>query len=72
LGCWIEDGKQTAKPPRPAPLPARDALEILAFESLLVAGTASSMGEGYQLTEHDKQRLLIACSRIQQIHGTFL
>lgn len=72
LGCWIEDGKQTAKPPRPTPLPARDALEILAFESLLVAGTASSMGNGYQLTENDKQRLFIASGRIQQIHGTFL
>jgi hypothetical protein len=72
LGCWIEDGKTPTKPPRPTPLPARDALEILAFESLLVAGTASSIGEGYQLTEYDKQRLLIACVRIQQIHGIFL
>lgn len=72
LGCWIENGKTPSKPPRPTPLPARDALEILAFESLLVAGAASSIGQGYQLTENDRKRLLSACGRIQHIHGIYL
>lgn len=72
LGCWIEDGKTPAKPPRPTPLPAKDALALIAYESLLVAGTASSMAKGYQLTEYDKERLLIACGRIQSMESIYL
>jgi hypothetical protein len=71
LGAWVEDGKDFIRK-RPTPFPARDALEILAFETLLVAGVASSLGQGYQLTNADKERLFEASARIQQIHGAFL
>jgi hypothetical protein len=70
LGCWVDDGKTFT--PRPTPLPARDALEILSFETLLVAGIASSMAQGYQLSENDRERLLTASGRIQKLHGIYL
>jgi hypothetical protein len=72
LGCWIEDGKTPSKPPRPTPMPARDALTLLAYEALLVAGMASSMGRGYQPTPTDKDRLFNACGRIQLVEGMYL
>jgi len=72
LGCWVDDGKKPAKPPKPSPLSPRDALSVIEFETLLVAGAASSMGQGYQLTEKDKSRLIAASSRIQKIMGLYL
>ncbi len=72
LGCWVEDGKQPLKVARPSPLPPRDALTVLEFETLLVAGTASSMGQGFSLTEGDKERLIEAAKRIQKITGLYL
>ena len=71
LGCWVNDGKTPLKAPRPSPLPLRDALTILEFETLLVAGSASSMGQGYVLTDRDKKRLIDAASRIQKITGLY-
>lgn len=71
LGCWIEDGKSLSKPPRPAPLSPRDALTLIGYEAMLVAGTASSVGCGYQLTANDKHRLLEACGRIQLIEAFY-
>jgi hypothetical protein len=71
LGAWVDDGKEFIRK-RPTPFPARDAIEILAFETLLVAGVASSLGQGYQLTENDRKRLFEASARIQKIHGAFL
>lgn len=72
LGCWVEDGKSTVKVPRPSPLSPRDAVTLLEYESLLVAGTASSMANGYQLTERDKIRLFEASRRIQVVTGVYL
>ncbi|HBK43596.1 MULTISPECIES: hypothetical protein [unclassified Polynucleobacter] len=72
LGCWIEDGKVSSKPPRPTPLSPRDALTLIGYESLLVAGFASSMGHNYRLTQSDQKRLLEACGRIQMIEGFYL
>jgi len=72
LGCWIEDGKNPSKPPRPSPLSPRDALTLIGYEALLVAGIASSMALGYLLTDNDKDRLLDACGRIQLVEGFYL
>lgn len=72
LGCWIEDGKNPPKPPRPTPLSPRDALTLIGYEALLVAGMASSMGRGYQPTPTDKDRLFNACGRIQLVEGLYL
>ena len=71
LGCWVEDGKKLSKPPRPNPLPLRDAMSVLEYETLLVAGIASSMGLGFELTEQVRARLMEASSRIQKITGLY-
>jgi hypothetical protein len=72
LGCWIDDGKTPPKPPRPTPLSPRDALSLIGYEALLVAGVASSMGKGYQLTQQDRHRLQKACGRIQLVESYYL
>jgi hypothetical protein len=72
LGCWIEDGKTPAKAPRPSPLSPRDAITLLEYESLLVAGSASSQANGYLLTDQDRERLLEAARRIQVVTGVYL
>lgn len=63
-------------PPRPAdpahagkaerrPFPAADILRAVAFEALVVACAASTMGSGGVLTDDDRGRLLLAARRIQ-------
>lgn len=69
LGCWQEDGK--AAPTRPAPLPARDALVVLAAESNLVALAAGNVAYGVALTGADLSRLMQAAGRIQTIVEMF-
>lgn len=62
-------------PPKPAadnlprvrrPFPAADVLEALAAEADLVAVAACNLGNGYELTHGDQQRLLLAQSRIEE------
>lgn len=48
------------------PYPAADVLEALAGESLFVATVACSMANGYEVTETDKDRLLLAQGRIEE------
>lgn len=69
LGAWVDDGKPT--PRRPAPLPARDALAVLAFESHLVAIAATNVAHGLVLTDVDLSRLLQAAGRINRIAEVF-
>lgn len=66
LGAWIDDG---APPPRtnPAPLPARDAIQILATEANLVVIAALNARRGVVLTDADKERLIVAGARINRI-----
>ena len=70
LGAWVYDGKFEPKS-RPAPFTARAALEVLEYETLLVAGVASSIGQGLVLNESDRQRLFASAGRIQKIMGVF-
>jgi hypothetical protein len=65
LGAWIDDGRQA--PARPAPLPARDALEVLAFEASLAATAAANLAGGVDLSAEDRKRLAIAATRIGRI-----
>ena len=70
LGAWVEDGK----PPgnyKPKPLPAADALRILAHETMLVAIIASDMCRGIPIDEETKDRLLQAVGRINSIQGAY-
>jgi hypothetical protein len=51
------------KPVRPA-FPATDILRCISFEAVLVAISASNMAKGIQLTDEEKQRLMVAAGRI--------
>jgi hypothetical protein len=66
LGAWIEDGKPVPHQ-KPAPLPARAALQVLAFEANLAAVAAGNVAHGVKLTDQDRFRLLTAASRINRI-----
>ncbi len=69
LGAWVEDGKPA--PARPTPLPARDALAVLAVESNLVAVAAANVAHGVALSQLDLSRVLQAAGRIQKIVEVF-
>lgn len=70
LGAWIEDGKDVQRT-RPTPLPARDALAVLAAEANLVAVAAANVARGMVLSDIDLARLLTAAGRITKIAGYF-
>lgn len=68
LGCWVQDAR-AGRPARHKPLPfsARDALEVLQFEALLVAVAACNLARGVQLAAGDRERLVQAAGRIRFI-----
>ena len=66
LGAWVDDGRPHT-PQRPAPLPPRAALSVLAFESTLAAVAAGNVAHGIALTESDRARLMKAAGRINLI-----
>lgn len=67
LRCWEEDGRVQKQ--KPLPFSARQALEVLRFESLHVLVAASNLAQGVTITEEDRQRLLVAATRIETIAG---
>lgn len=52
---------------RPRAFSARDALVVLQFEALLVGVAAGNLAYGTALSEVDRERLLLAVSRIHTI-----
>lgn len=70
LGCWVDDGQPVRKY-KPTPLPPRAALEVLGFESLVVAVAAGNIAHGLTLTEADRKRLATAASRIGRLVEVF-
>lgn len=54
------------KAPIRRPFPAGDVLEALAAEADLVAVAACNLGNGFELTHGDKDRLLLAVQRIDE------
>ena len=66
LGAWQDDGKPSRNY-RPKPIPAGQAISVLAFESHLTAIAASTLAHGRPLTDIDRSRLLVAAGRIQHI-----
>lgn len=66
LGCWVDDGRPQ-RPQKPAPLPPRAALQVLAFEATLAAVAAGNVAHGVTLTEPDRFRLLTAAARINRL-----
>lgn len=65
LGCWEESGRPSRV--KPLPFSARDALGVLAFESMLAAVAAGNVAQGQALTDEDRARLMRAAGRIQFI-----
>ena len=51
--------------PERRPFPASDVLRAVAFEALLVAVAASNVARGMALSDADRERLMVASSRIQ-------
>lgn len=68
LGCWVDGG---TPPARPTPIPARDALHLLAAEANLVAIAAANVANGVTLAANDLKRLLQAAGRINTVKGFF-
>jgi hypothetical protein len=58
------DPAQAGKPEQ-RPFPAADILRAIAFEALVVGCAASSMLAGEPFTQIDRDRLMLAVSRIQ-------
>lgn len=69
LGAWVDDGKPA--PIRPTPLPARDAIAVLAAESNLVAVAAANLAHGAALSQIDLERLMQAAERVRKISEVF-
>jgi hypothetical protein len=67
LGAWVDDGRP---PPttKPKSLPPRAALEVLAFETLIVAIEAGRMAKGIT---PDTKRVMVAAGRIQALAGEY-
>lgn len=72
LGAWVDDGRPpTSASQRPAPLSPRAALEVLGFESLLVAVAADMLAKGGSLSIIDAERVKTCASRINRIAGYY-
>lgn len=70
LGAWVDDGQPTT-PRKPTPLTPRQALEVLAFEALLVAIAAGNVAHGVALSDADRKRVLQSAGRINRIAEVF-
>lgn len=70
LGAWIDNGKPSRQH-KPAALPPRAALEVLGFESTVVAVAAGNLARGVTLTDADRARLVTCASRINRIVEDF-
>jgi hypothetical protein len=66
LGAWLDDGAP-ARQTKPAALPARAALQVLAFEANLAAVAAANVANGIRLSVVDRARLLTAAGRINRL-----
>lgn len=74
LHAWVETGK-TGRPVgnlKPSPLPARAALEVLAYEAMIVAVAAANLARGVSLSDDDRARLMVCAGRITAIAGDFV
>lgn len=70
LGAWDDNGNPD-QVHRPKPLPASQAIAVLAFESTLIAIAAGNIAHGIRLTDIDRARLSVAAQRINTIAEVF-
>lgn len=71
LGCWVEDGKPSTRPPRPVQLSPRDALSLIADDANYLAIFTGLLVNGKDLTESDREAALDAVARILKITGMY-
>ena len=71
LGAWVKDGKPQVIH-KPTALPPRAALEVLSFESTIVAVAAGNLAKGIALSDTDHNRLMVCAGRINKIVGGFV
>lgn len=69
LSAWVEDGRPA--PSRPTPISPRDALQLLAHESNLIAVAAGNVAHGVPLSRPDLDRVLKAQGRISRLTELF-
>src|SRR5690606_19441202 len=55
IGAWVDDGRPEARH-KATPLPARQAMQVLAFEATLTAIAAGNIANGVLLTAQDRSR----------------
>lgn len=68
LGAWVDrPGHDGTTKARPLPFTARNGLEVVRFEALLVAVAACNLARGVELASADRERLVQAASRIEFI-----
>ena len=67
LGAWIYDDKDTHISTKPTAIPARQLLEVVAFETTVASLVASDLAAGRPVSEVDRHRLLTATGRIGPI-----
>jgi len=65
LGAWTDDGQTMNY--KPSPVSARMMLEVLGFETQIVALIAADMVKCKPISQADKDRLLLAASRISNV-----
>ena len=70
LGAWVGDGKP-ATTTKPSPLTPRQALEVLGFESTLIAIEAGRIANGVTPTADDMARVCKAANRITRLVEVF-
>lgn len=70
LGAWIDDGRPPAST-KPTALSPRAALEVLAFETMVVSLVAADMVKGIVPNADGLKRLHVATGRINHLAGEF-
>lgn len=68
LGAWVDDGAP-ARQTKPSPLSPRQGLELLAFESQIVAMVAAKIARREPVQADDSRRVLEAAGRIDFVRG---
>jgi len=69
LSAWVDDGR--AAPSKPTPLAPRAALQVMAFEATLIAVAAGNVGQGVDLSDMDRSRVMAAAGRINRLVEAF-
>lgn len=69
LGAWVNDGKGVAN--KPTPISAKDGIQVLHMEALIIATAGANIANGFKLLPPDLQRVLQAANRIIRIREIF-